>query len=455
MTTELLMKERTALLKREFGMMDSRRQSRLRSEDLFAYLDEKTGRPFDRVVGGQIFERMAKSDDGSSTVDEFIKVFLEAEDILSHKVDTADKLLRDYRRQRAEAAAKLEELRRTERVNSYGIMDGSTLTVTVIEAHNLPISFQGTPATSVMLSIEGQRLQTEAVRRGNNPSFGETLTFEVKTGMEDLSATVVCKEYGREEFLGHIEIPLNSFRDQQKQEEWYDLLDKNGAQTRGRLHLGVQWIYSRVRYLASVVLKWDEHIKMQEEDKLDFQRDLAALYEPFPGLRNPGAAANQMATIPSGFDQYRPQIQAKLDTSFEVPFSHSEELQRANQVTYIYVVIALVVNYYRADFHDLLVPLLYFMTYFLGRLTPTALRFIKQLVIVACVLDLIWLIVNSSVSFLAPKCLKSLIALVVCCKRPWRWINSRGNQACCRFLLLDLTPLQGNLRPAYLFSHSA
>ena len=58
-------------------------------------------------------------------MDEFIKVFLEAEDILKSKIENSKKYLQDYNRQRREAAQKLEEIKRTEKLNQYGIMEGS------------------------------------------------------------------------------------------------------------------------------------------------------------------------------------------------------------------------------------------------------------------------------------------------------------------------------------------
>jgi hypothetical protein len=36
-----------------------------------------------------------------------------------------------------------------------------------------------------------------------------------------------------------------------------------------------------VKYLADVVKKWDEHIKLQEEDLSDYEKDLVAIYDPF------------------------------------------------------------------------------------------------------------------------------------------------------------------------------
>ncbi len=39
-----------------------------------------------------------------------------------------------------------------------------------------------------------------------------------------------------------------------------------------------------MKYLKDVVQKWDEHIRLQQEDLLDYERDLAVLYEPFTNL---------------------------------------------------------------------------------------------------------------------------------------------------------------------------
>lgn len=48
-----------------------------------------------------------------------------------------------------------------------------------------------------------------------------------------------------------------------------------------RIHLNLQWIYSKVKFLSDVVEKWNEAIKIQEEDLLDYEKDLEILYEPF------------------------------------------------------------------------------------------------------------------------------------------------------------------------------
>lgn len=99
--------------------------------------------------------------------------------------------------------------------------------------------------------------------------------------------------------IGKIILQVNAFKDQLKHDEWFDLERNQG----GRLHLNVQWIHSKViirlfvvkinqfannkqvKFLSDVVNKWDEHIKIQEEDLFDYEKDLDIIYEPFKGLQ--------------------------------------------------------------------------------------------------------------------------------------------------------------------------
>lgn len=81
--------------------------------------------------------------------------------------------------------------------------------------------------------------------------------------------------------MGKIVLQVNGFKDQLKHDEWFDLERNQG----GRIHLNIQWIHSKVKFLSDVVEKWNEHIKIQEEDLFDYERDLEIIYEPFKGLQ--------------------------------------------------------------------------------------------------------------------------------------------------------------------------
>lgn len=88
---------------------------------------------FDRDVGNQLYEKMDKDYDGRITVDEFINVFLEAEDILNLKIKELRGSIEDQHRQRNEAFMKLEEIKNSENLNEYGICQNSQLQVIALQ----------------------------------------------------------------------------------------------------------------------------------------------------------------------------------------------------------------------------------------------------------------------------------------------------------------------------------
>ena len=80
---------------------------------------------------------MDKDYDGKITLLEFINVYLEAEEVLRNKIENSRLGIQDFFKKKQEASLKLEESLRIERLNSFGIMEGSTLNLTIIQAQNL------------------------------------------------------------------------------------------------------------------------------------------------------------------------------------------------------------------------------------------------------------------------------------------------------------------------------
>ncbi len=83
-------------------------------------------------------------------------------------------------------------------------MEGSVLTVTVIEARELHgTSIRGGSNAYVLLSIEGQKSQTEVVSGSNDPVWNDIITFDIIQGKEMLTCQVFDKaEIGRDKLLG-------------------------------------------------------------------------------------------------------------------------------------------------------------------------------------------------------------------------------------------------------------
>jgi hypothetical protein len=83
---------------------------------------------------------MDKDYDGKITIDEFITVFLQAEEILQKKIIDSRNSIENQVRQKKEASFKLEEIQRTEKLNSYGISADSKLNLTIVEGANFDLN---------------------------------------------------------------------------------------------------------------------------------------------------------------------------------------------------------------------------------------------------------------------------------------------------------------------------
>lgn len=121
---------------------------------------------------------MDKDHNGRITIDEFIRVYLEADEILRRKIETAKQNREYYRRQHEENLKKSEESKATERVNSYGVMEGSFVHVTIVAARDLRSGLTGLVDPFVDITLDGtQSLKTKVVNSNSNPSWNEKFTL--------------------------------------------------------------------------------------------------------------------------------------------------------------------------------------------------------------------------------------------------------------------------------------
>lgn len=138
----------------------------------------KSGREFDRNIAGELFDQMDKTHDGYFTIDEFIRVYLEADEILRRKIDTAKQNKEHYRRQHEDSLKKSDKARTTERVNAYGIMEGSFVYVTIVSAHDLRAGLTGVVDPFVEVTLDRSHpSKTKVINDDHNPTWNEKFTL--------------------------------------------------------------------------------------------------------------------------------------------------------------------------------------------------------------------------------------------------------------------------------------
>lgn len=94
----------------------------------------------------------------------------------------------------SELNIKLDESRMTEIRNSYGIMQGSVLIVTAVEARDLKsMDINGLSDPYIRFECENQHVETSVQYNTLNPIWNETFTFDIQQG-NPLNVLVMDKD---------------------------------------------------------------------------------------------------------------------------------------------------------------------------------------------------------------------------------------------------------------------
>lgn len=244
--------EKVAALQREFSDIDINHDDWISRQELYGYLDRRSGAQFDRAIADEIFEHMDKDNNEQVTINEFIKVYIEAEEMLRRKIEAAKINKESYKRQQEECLRRAEEERLNEKLTAYGIAHNSMVHVAILEGKNLkPYGLGGALNPYVEISLDDQqRAKTKVISGGPDVIWDEKATFDVVNPESLLKFTVYdSNSQLGDSFEGEVVVPLSELKDQNMHDVLLDLFDQNGTLGRGQLHVKLQWIHSKVKIL--------------------------------------------------------------------------------------------------------------------------------------------------------------------------------------------------------------
>eukprot|EP00343_Euplotes_focardii_P005541 CAMPEP_0205810326 /NCGR_PEP_ID=MMETSP0205-20121125/14507_1 /ASSEMBLY_ACC=CAM_ASM_000278 /TAXON_ID=36767 /ORGANISM="Euplotes focardii, Strain TN1" /LENGTH=321 /DNA_ID=CAMNT_0053088347 /DNA_START=102 /DNA_END=1064 /DNA_ORIENTATION=+ len=239
-----------------------------------------------------IFDRMNEHVDiekGSKKVsvdylNEFSDAFIEVEEVYKRKQLEILSKKNMHTDQKYEFEDRYKEAKAIEKTNSHGIMEGSYLTVRIIEARNLkPMNDNNTSDPYVVVSIEGQKEETQFVEMTLNPKWDETFKFDIKTAKDLLEVLVLDRDlYSADDFQGKMALNLMDFRDQMKTDKWYDLQSTNTKDMwQGEIRVEVQWIHSRIKFFEDLLHRLDQISKDDNTQRNEIEKSLKELRAPF------------------------------------------------------------------------------------------------------------------------------------------------------------------------------
>lgn len=132
-------------------------------------------------MADELFERMDKDHNDMISVDEFIKVFLEAEEVLNNKMQKISLSIRELEEEKNKLEYEYNQIVEVEKLNEYGIMFGSILNVTIVNAEHLNLHLKNSydpynVMTYCLLSCASRKFQTK-FSDCSNPVWNESFSL--------------------------------------------------------------------------------------------------------------------------------------------------------------------------------------------------------------------------------------------------------------------------------------
>lgn len=265
--------ERRIQLQKAFDEIDKDKSGKISYEEIYSYLSEINDEADENYVR-TIFDSMDSNHDGQVSIDEFLNTYLEQINGISEAIAKLKQQITEKKKDLEGITEQLEETKKTERINSWGIMEGSILTVRVAEAQNLVV-VNGKPSAYVNLLCERQQISTKVIKNNRNPVWDETFTFKISVGTGELLVQVFNEgTTSKDDILGTSSISLQEFKNQKKHERWLQLSGKNST---ARVSLTIQWINKKTDYLIGIVDELQRDITADTAEVTRLENELKKL----------------------------------------------------------------------------------------------------------------------------------------------------------------------------------
>ncbi|KAL4450908.1 hypothetical protein ABPG74_011750 [Tetrahymena malaccensis] len=376
--------QKQLILRNEFAQIDIPHNKPLSRQDIEFAMDKKLNdQTFDRYILNQLFDQITYKEQHPITIDEFIRVYLNAERVLIQKIEQSKEYLQHYQRQARENKNRIEINKVKEKLNDHGICENSEFNFSVISAVIQRQDLNSDCQTYVQIRCGQNERKTDSAS-SLFPLFNYSNKFLIETGDENIVFSLI--DYISNNLIGFLELNIADLKNQQMFDNELQLQNENGINV-GFLKVKMQWIYSKVKFLEGVVNQWEEYAAAQSQDLEDYQRDLLTLYEPFQQLQafnRTQLNQNTYQGISSNtnpFDEVQMQVNqyqgAQRNTSYKASLPEMNQMNPnynsngllnpasqdykkiAYNATIGYLIMVLLISFARSMFFDLLIIFYY------------------------------------------------------------------------------------------------
>jgi len=370
-----------------FAALDLDHNGYLTQEEVLKYFHSLSAE-VDSAAVQAVFERLDVNKDGRVELEEMVQGFGREVGEIVREVERGRAEVKGREEERGKLREMLEVAKKTERKNTWGVMEGSKLYVRVMEAQRLSAK-ASKPCAFVEVMCERQRIQTSPVPNTRAPSWLENFEFSVSMGSGEVLFNVMNQD--REiEFLGRASVSLTELKDQQTVVKWLDLVDERGGEIEGKLQVALQWIHTETALLSDQIAGLDREIVNLQAEIIRLEGELARLGANPIGLFQPDTVLNRfeeslIVHMDKLTHKYLPVLPTQTVTSWHSLFQ---------ALLYLYLFLSTLVCCSRSDFFDLVTALMA-VTQVWTSWSKAGLRLILVNIAVAEIFDFVWVAGNA------------------------------------------------------------
>ncbi|CAD8119270.1 unnamed protein product [Paramecium sonneborni] len=352
--------------------------------EILSFLDSKCANGyFDRDVYQQLIEQIPQAQTQQQcTINQLINVFKKAQDVLNDKISKCQQIIDQ---KNIEIRAYNDKLRQSQTNN---VIQSSKLNVEILDAE---ILYQGNGQLQISLECMSSVVYTQLTKR-QKPVWNESFEFNVNE-QAVMKFILLDTELQQKRGIGGVAyIDINTFGDQMLHDFTVNLSDEINSAVRAKLHLKIQWIFSKNKYLQDLINENTTQINQLEQEINDHIVDLDIINSPF----KQAIKFQNNLTISTYQTQPNQQQQAS-------PLLISEnQIDRLVQISLLliilYLVFGLLNSMYRTLNFDFLV-IFYCFLFYQKNYRLQSLLHIKIIMVmlgIALLIDIIWLAIYST-----------------------------------------------------------
>lgn len=215
-----------ARLQEEFNVIDKNNDGRITLDEILDFLKEKSGgKEVEQEPIEVIFNAFDSDGNGRIELNEFVDGYFYKQVEDEMRLKELEEMVVEDSAKMEEINTKLEEVRANEVLNAYRIMENSPLSISIIEARDLP---RGTVNPYVVISVgESQQQKSDFAEGTTDPIFNEVMNFDITTGKEEVNVQVISQDIQEKE-VGRCSLSLEDYNDQYRHENEWRNLDQGG-----------------------------------------------------------------------------------------------------------------------------------------------------------------------------------------------------------------------------------